>query len=84
MIPMAAQTYGVAEASDYHFGRIPSELTLEEKLTLVTLLPSPLRFTPDTFGRSEVLTSRFRALERFADRALRAQPVFQSELRRVP
>jgi monofunctional biosynthetic peptidoglycan transglycosylase len=40
--------FGVKAGSKHHFGKQPSELTEQEALSLMTLLPSPEKWSPDS------------------------------------
>ena len=46
VIEFGPAVYGIGAASEYYFGRSPSELDLAECLFLSSLLPSPLRYAP--------------------------------------
>jgi monofunctional biosynthetic peptidoglycan transglycosylase len=75
--------YGVAEAADHYFDKHPRDLNLEEKLALIAIMPSPLKYDPDNFRTSRILTLRYRALRRFARAVFRIIPVLKSEIREI-
>ena len=75
--------YGIAEASDYYFKKHPGDLTMEEKLALIAIMPSPLHFNPETFHESRILGLRYRALNQFARAVFKITPVFKSEIREM-
>ena len=76
--------YGVGGGSMHHYGKGLSELSLDEQLRLVTILPNPLGYTPETFENSGVLLSRYRALRRLAQRMNMGRPRLVSDLRELP
>ena len=75
--------YGVSQAAEHYFAQDVFQLSLEEKLRLVTVLPSPLLYSPHTFASNPVLVSRYRALLRLSQRLAHRPPTFRSQLRRV-
>jgi monofunctional biosynthetic peptidoglycan transglycosylase len=74
--------YGVAEASLYHFGVPPAELSDEQEQMLVTLLASPIRYGPDSYATSTQLRLRHRSVARFYA-LMREHRTFESTIRRV-
>jgi membrane peptidoglycan carboxypeptidase len=44
VIEFGPNVYGIGEASQYYFGKIPAELTLKECLFLATIIPKPKGF----------------------------------------
>jgi hypothetical protein len=44
VVEFGPSVYGVADASEYYFGRTPAELNLAESFFLASLLPSPIRY----------------------------------------
>ena len=54
--------YGIGKAAEVYYGKTPEMLTGEEVLNLITIMPSPLLYSPGTFRTSRILTLRHRAL----------------------
>ncbi|HVJ88817.1 MAG TPA: biosynthetic peptidoglycan transglycosylase, partial [Labilithrix sp.] len=44
VVEFGPDVYGIAQASEYYFGRTPAELQLAECFFLASLLPSPIRY----------------------------------------
>ncbi|HOT63379.1 MAG TPA: transglycosylase domain-containing protein [Treponemataceae bacterium] len=58
--------FGVEAASVYHYGTSVYNLSTDQRIRLVTLLSSPIKYGPDSINRSGVLRSRYAYLtERF-------------------
>lgn len=57
--------FGVLEGSRYHFGKHPKDLTEQEALSLITLLPSPEKWRPDS-RRSVYLSHKRRVSRNYA------------------
>lgn len=51
--------YGIDAASRYHYGKTVSNLTTDEAIRLVTLLSSPIKYTPYTIQKNGILRSRY-------------------------
>jgi len=86
--------YGVQRASQVYFGKHASQLNLSEAAMIAGIIRSPVRFSPfrnyegalkerDTVLRrmveTKVITPEEELAARYADIALHAQPVFQSQ-----
>lgn len=54
--------FGIGTASKVYFKKDLSALTKEETASLITIIPSPVRFTPSTFSRSKRMSSRYNYL----------------------
>lgn len=76
--------YGASEAAHYHFKKPLHETNSEEKIKLVTLLASPLKYTPETIQQNPVLYARYKAIARYAQSLQKSKPSFRSELRELP
>ncbi|MBN1617023.1 MAG: transglycosylase domain-containing protein [Spirochaetales bacterium] len=58
--------FGIEAASRHHFKKTVSALSRDETIRLVTLLSSPIVYTPQTLKKSRILAERYRYLsERF-------------------
>ncbi len=51
--------FGIEAASRKHYKRGVASLTRDQAIRLVTLLSSPIRFSPYNFGRNGILISRY-------------------------
>jgi membrane peptidoglycan carboxypeptidase len=51
--------FGIGQASEYYFGKPASRLSLDEYTRLVTILPSPLKYSPYTFENNSFLNNRY-------------------------
>lgn len=86
--------YGVQRASQVYFGKHASQLTLSEAAMIAGIIRSPARFSPfrnyegaikerDTVLKrmleTKVITPEEEIAAKYADIALHAQPVFQSQ-----
>ncbi|WP_395745928.1 transglycosylase domain-containing protein [Prosthecobacter sp.] len=86
--------YGVQRASQVYFGKHASQLTLSEAAMIAGIIRSPARFSPfrnyegaikerDTVLKrmleTKVITPEEEIAARYADIALHAQPIFQSQ-----
>lgn len=86
--------YGIQRASQVYFGKHASQLNLSEAAMIAGIIRSPVRFSPfrsfdsatkerdDVLKRmlaTKVITSEEELAARYADIALHAQPVFQSQ-----
>ena len=86
--------YGVQRASQVYFGKHASQLSLSEAAMIAGIIRSPVRFSPfrnyegalkerDTVLKrmleTKVITPEEEIAARYADIALHAQPVFQSQ-----
>ncbi|MDB6004130.1 MAG: transglycosylase [Prosthecobacter sp.] len=86
--------YGVQRASQVYFGKHASQLTLSESAMIAGIIRSPARFSPfrnyegaikerDTVLKrmleTKVITPEEEIAAKYADIALHAQPVFQSQ-----
>jgi hypothetical protein len=60
MIEWGPGVYGLGEASDFYFGKSPSQLTLPECVYLATLIPRPKQYRSffDTFGELQSYAAR--------------------------
>jgi monofunctional biosynthetic peptidoglycan transglycosylase len=76
-------TWGIRNAARLHFDREVAALTPEQVVRLVTIMPSPLRYTPQTFETNEILLSRYRSVERYVRRIIGSPPGLSSGLRRT-
>ncbi len=54
--------YGIGKASVYHYGRDFRELSRDEIMRLITILPNPIKYTPFNFVTSSHLTRRYSML----------------------
>ncbi len=86
--------YGIQRASQVYFGKHASQLTLSEGAMIVGIIRSPVRFSPfrnfdgaikernDVLQRMlllKMITPEEELAARYADIAMRAQPLFQSQ-----
>lgn len=86
--------YGIQRASQVYFGKHASQLSLSEAAMIAGIIRSPVRFSPfrnfdgatkerdDVLKRMlslKVITAEEELAARYADIALHAQPVFQSQ-----
>ncbi|HNY22448.1 MAG TPA: biosynthetic peptidoglycan transglycosylase [Treponemataceae bacterium] len=51
--------YGIDAASRYHYKKSVANLTTDEAIRLVTLLSSPIKYTPYTIQKNGILRSRY-------------------------
>jgi len=75
--------YGIAEASDAYFHKTSSELDIEEMLSIVSIMPNPIDYSPADFKQNRLLKRRYHALRRFALKTFDGAPVLRSEIRKV-
>ncbi|HPS59341.1 MAG TPA: biosynthetic peptidoglycan transglycosylase [Spirochaetota bacterium] len=54
--------YGIQSASYYYYGLPLNKLTDDQVIRLITLLPSPCRYSPDTFEKRKRLLTRYNNL----------------------
>lgn len=54
--------FGIGTASKVYFKKDLSALTKEETASLITIIPSPVRFTPQTFFKSKRMSNRYNYL----------------------
>jgi monofunctional glycosyltransferase len=54
--------YGLGQAARTHFGKPLDNLSQDEAVRLVTILPSPVRYSPKTFHSSGILEDRYKSL----------------------
>jgi monofunctional biosynthetic peptidoglycan transglycosylase len=57
--------FGIGNASRYYFLRPLNGLDTDEKMRLVVILSSPLRYSPYNFGNRNILWRRYELLQRF-------------------
>ena len=58
-IELGKGVFGIGAASSAFYGRAPSELSVDEFRKLVAILPNPIRFTVETFGKSRQMAQRY-------------------------
>jgi monofunctional glycosyltransferase len=75
--------WGAQSAARTYFGRDVAALSPEQIVRLVTIMPSPLRYTPDTFDSNEILVRRYQSVERYVRRTMTTPPGLTSELKRI-
>jgi membrane peptidoglycan carboxypeptidase len=51
--------YGIQSASYYYYGRSLNQLSDDQVLRLITLLPSPCKYSPETFAKRKRLNTRY-------------------------
>ncbi len=51
--------FGIEAASRHYYGKSVTKLTTNQSIRLVTLLSSPILYTPDTIQKSPILRSRY-------------------------
>ena len=51
--------FGVVIASYYHYGKSFYKLDTDEMIRLITILPSPIRYSPNNFYKNERLLERY-------------------------
>ena len=51
--------FGILDASKEHFGKLPSALDLEEKISLITIMPNPVAVSPDNIPEEGYFMDRF-------------------------
>lgn len=56
--------FGVQNASYYYYGRSIWKITDDEKIRLITILSSPLKYSPYKFGRKTILYKRYNFLKK--------------------
>jgi membrane peptidoglycan carboxypeptidase len=54
--------YGIQSASYYYYGLSLHQLSEDQVLRLITLLPSPCKYSPETFDKRKRLTRRYNSL----------------------
>lgn len=54
--------FGIETASKVYFKKAPASLTREEMASLITIIPSPIRFDPRNFTRSKRMNNRYNYL----------------------
>jgi membrane peptidoglycan carboxypeptidase len=54
--------YGIGRAAVYYYGKSFGELSMDEINTLITIVPSPRRYTPFNFYYNDILLSRYMVL----------------------
>lgn len=54
--------YGIQSASYYYYGMPLYQLSEDQVLRLITLLPSPCKYSPETFERRKRLNNRYNSL----------------------
>ncbi len=55
--------FGIEAAARHHYGRGIRSLTVDETIRLVTLLSSPIKYTPATIHKNGILKARYEYLE---------------------
>lgn len=75
--------YGMQRAAQFFYGRDVSELTHEQLIRLVTILPSPRRTPPGSADTDPLLSVRYQAILEDSRRLEESQPVFSSTLEEV-
>ena len=75
--------YGIAEAADSYYHKPPRELDTEEMLSIISIMPNPIAFAPDTFMQNELLRRRYESLRSFLEKLPPLKPIFRSEIRRI-
>ncbi|MBN1524646.1 MAG: transglycosylase domain-containing protein [Spirochaetales bacterium] len=58
-IELGPEIYGFPEAAEYYFNKRLMELTTEEKLSLISIMPSPLHWSVHTFKENNILLRRY-------------------------
>jgi monofunctional glycosyltransferase len=56
--------YGVETASRYYYGRGIKNLNNEERMRLISILTSPIKYSPRTYYKSRSATQRYNMLQR--------------------
>ncbi len=51
--------YGIGQASIYHYGREFKELSMDEIMRLITILPNPIKYNTFNFRKSSHLAKRY-------------------------
>ncbi len=54
--------YGIQSASYYYYGLPLQQVSEDQVLRLITLLPSPIRYSPETFEKRQRLSKRYNNL----------------------
>ena len=68
--------FGIEAASRYHYKTGVASLSRDQAIRLVTLLSSPIRYNPYSFGKNGILQSRYVYLDsRFGSGAAANQPL---------
>lgn len=73
--------YGIVDASYNYYNKEVRNLTEQEKLELITIMPNPLTFNPHNYHENEVLMKRYYALQQFHEYLLMLPPVFKSTIK---
>jgi monofunctional glycosyltransferase len=62
-IELGKGVFGIGEASRVYFGKPLEHLSRDEVIRIITIMPSPLKYTPKTFHGSGVLEGRYKSLQ---------------------
>ncbi len=62
-IELGKGVFGIGEAARVHFNKKVEHLSRDEVIRIITIMPSPLKYTPKTFHASGVLEDRYRFLQ---------------------
>ncbi len=54
--------YGIEAAARHYYGKGVASLSVDQAIRLVTLLSSPIKYSPTTISKSAILRSRYRYL----------------------
>ncbi|HNZ06957.1 MAG TPA: transglycosylase domain-containing protein [Candidatus Cloacimonadota bacterium] len=57
--------YGIETASLYYYGRSCSRISRDQSMKLVSILSSPIKYSPQTYSRSASARQRYRMLNRY-------------------
>lgn len=77
---MGNGVFGFTDAAAFYFDKNLFDLSVEEKLRLVTIMPSPLSYSPHTFAENEILTRRYASIRRYYEAERRRPPRFESTI----
>jgi monofunctional biosynthetic peptidoglycan transglycosylase len=76
--------YGIQRAARFYYGKDVPDLTRDQLIRLVTILPSPRRAVPGSVDTDPLLAARYQAIVEDSKRLENSPPVFSSTLEEVP
>jgi membrane peptidoglycan carboxypeptidase len=79
-IELGDHIYGFTDAARIYFNKPLQQLTPDEKLSLITIMPNPLRYTPSSYRESNLLMRRYAFIERYYQIEQNLPPRFDSTI----
>ncbi|TAL30631.1 MAG: monofunctional biosynthetic peptidoglycan transglycosylase [Spirochaetes bacterium] len=61
-VELGRGVFGLGQAARTHYGKPLDNLSQDEAVRLITILPSPVKYSPKTFHSSGILEDRYRSL----------------------